>query len=397
MKLRRITTALFVSAMFMLNSACGNSGKNTDDAGQDSCKVESEDIMTLSDSVIKKKINPEYAEGFKIVSDCDGVRLVEIRDPQSSWADAFKFALVGKDAEVKDIDPSYTVVRVPIDKVICMTSLQLSNFIKLGAIDKVTGITSSKYLFNKDVRQRIEDGRMMRIGIEGNFDNETIMAANPDIILISPFKRGGYAVLKDVDIPLVPHLGYKEMTPLGQAEWIKFIGMLTGNESEAIVKFDRIAKKYNELKELAAGQEKRPMVLSGEMRGGNWYAVGGKSFLARLFKDAGADYFLKDDQNSGGMNLDYETVYSQAVHAQYWRIVNSHNGKYSYDILKQSDAKYADFDAFKNKGVIYCNMREKPFYETMPVEPEVVLADLIAIFHPSLLPEHKSKYYELLK
>ncbi|HBA30770.1 MAG TPA: iron ABC transporter substrate-binding protein, partial [Parabacteroides goldsteinii] len=46
----------------------------------------------------------------------------------------------------------------------------------------------------------------------------------------------------------------------------------------------------NELKELTAeGKvQKRPVVFSGEIHGGNWYAVGGKSFLAQLFKDAGA-------------------------------------------------------------------------------------------------------------
>ena len=323
--------------------------------------------------------------------------MVEIRDPQSSWSGAYKFAFADKDADVSNVDPSFTIVRVPVTKVLCMTTLQLSNFIKLGEIDKVTGITSSRYLFNSEVNKRIDEGRIMRIGIEGNFDSETIIAASPDVILISPFKRGGYEALKDVGIPLIPHLGYKEMTPLGQAEWIKFVGMLTGCESRAIVAFDKIAKRYNELKLMAEGQEKRPVVLSGEMRGGNWYAVGGKSFLATLFRDAGADYFLKHDENSGGMNLDYETVYSQAVHADYWRIVNSYDGEYSYDVLKQSDERYADFDAFKKKGVIYCNMRKTPFYETMPVEPDEVLADLISIFHPSLIKEHKAKYYELLK
>lgn len=50
--------------------------------------------------------------------------------------------------------------------------------------------------------------------------------------------------------------------------------------------------------------KKRPVVFSGEIRGGNWYAVGGKSFLAELFRDAGADYFLKDDPRSGGVTLD---------------------------------------------------------------------------------------------
>ena len=389
-----ITAALLMTASFMLASCGGGTKVNTDAVVEDSA---AQTAVTLPDSVISRKICPAYAEGFKIVSDRDGVRLVEVRDPQSSWSGAYKFALADRDADVSGIDPSYTVVRVPVSKVLCMTTLQLSNFIKLGAVDKVTGITSSRYLFNEEIKKRIDEGRIMRIGIEGNFDSETIIAASPDVILISPFKRGGYEALKDVGIPLVPHLGYKEMNPLGQAEWIKFVGMLTGMESAAITTFDKIADRYNELKKLADGQSVRPMVLSGEMRGGNWYAVGGKSFLAMLFRDAGADYFLKNDENSGGMNLNYETVYSQAVHAQYWRIVNSHNGKYSYDVLRESDGRYADFDAFKNKGVIYCNMREKPFYETMPVEPDVVLADLIAIFHPSLLPGHKAKYYELLK
>lgn len=84
----------------------------------------------------------------------------------------------------------------------------------------------------------------------------------------------------------------------------KFIGMFIGQEVEANEKFAAIEKRYNELKELAANVKKRPVVFSGEIRGGNWYAVGGKSFLAELFRDAGADYFLKDDPRSGGVTLD---------------------------------------------------------------------------------------------
>ena len=83
------------------------------------------------------------------------------------------------------------------------------------------------------MNRQLESGKTVKIGIEGNFDNEAVMSMNPDLILISPFKRGGYEALKDVGIPLVPHLGYKEMTPLGQAEWIKFVGLLCGMEKEA--------------------------------------------------------------------------------------------------------------------------------------------------------------------
>ena len=48
------------------------------------------------------------------------------------------------------------------------------------------------------------------------------------------------------------------------------------------------------------------------------------------------DYFLKDNTESGGITLDYETVYANASEADYWRIVNSFDGDFSYDALKRS-------------------------------------------------------------
>lgn len=350
---------------------------------------------TLTDSSIVKII-PEYAQGFKITY-TDQACLLDIQDHQNKESQSFHYALVPRGVEAENIPADYTVIETPIRSVICMTSLQLSNFIKLEELDAVVGITSTRHLFNKKINDRLKDGSIHKIGIEGNFDNEVIMSVNPDLILISPFKRGGYDALKEVGIPLMPHLGYKEMTPLGQAEWIKFVGLLLGREDKANEQFAAIKKRYNELKELTGRVTKRPVVFSGELRGGNWYAVGGRSFLAQLFKDAGADYFLKDDEQSGGVTLDFETVYSQAAGADYWRIVNSYQGEFSYNTLKEEDARYVDFKAYKEKGVIYCNMREKPFYESMPTEPEVVLADLIQIFHPQLLSGHQPGYYELLK
>lgn len=342
-------------------------------------------------------IAPVYAKGYTVKYLPENVRLVDIHDPQQESSNTFHYALVPKGTKPSNIPADYTVIETPAEQVICMTSLQLSNFIHLDACDRIVGITSTRHLFNKEMKERLKSGKTAKIGIEGNFDNEVIMSMNPDVIFISPFKRGGYDAMREIGIPLVPHLGYKEMTPLGQAEWIKFIGMFIGQEAEANAKFAGIEKRYNELKELAANVKKRPVVFSGEIRGGNWYAVGGKSFLAELFRDAGADYFLKDDPRSGGVTLDFETVYSQAESADFWRIVNSYDGTFSYDALKSMDPRYADFRAFRDKGVIYCNMREKPFYESMPMQPEVVMGDLIHAFHPALLPDYEPTYYARLK
>ena len=371
----------FCSVLF-----CCKSTSRKQSSGEQTVK---EKVDTVS------RIHIKYAKGFWL-EECEGYVVLNIKDPQESSHTHYQYALVPRGSTVQT-PKDLPVVALPVRSAICMTSLQLSNFIKLGAMDRVVGITSTRFLFNKDMQRQVDEGLTRRIGIEGNFDNEVIMSINPDLMLISPFKRGGYDAVNDIGIPLVPHLGYKEMTPLGQAEWIKFVGLLLGMEDVANREFARIEQRYNSLKAMVGEVERRPVVFSGELRGGVWYAVGGKSFLAQLFHDAGADYFLKDDPRSGGVTLDFETVYNQAESADYWRIANSFAGEYCYEALKAQDERYADFKAFKEKHVVYCNMREKPFYESMPAEPEVVLADMIRVFHPEILPDHEPVYYDILK
>lgn len=371
---------LVIAAAAVLLSACkqGGAGHNAIEGGEGISQ-------------------PRYATGFSVSYTPDGC-LLDIQDPLREHAEQFHFFLVPRGSEGVQAPEGYTLIEVPVRRLICMTSLQLSNFICLDELDRVAGVTSTRHLFNEDMNARLADGRARKIGIEGNFDSEVILAMDPDVILISPFKRGGYEALRGVGIPLIPHLGYQEMTPLGQAEWIKFVGLLTCEEEKACRIFDEIEARYNALKELTADVEERPVVLSGELHGGNWYVGGGRSFLAQIFRDAGGEYFLPEDQNSGGLNLDFETVYSKTANARYWRIVNSYNGTFSYDALKAEDARYADLTAFKNKGVIYCNMREKPFYENMPVQPDVVLSDMIHILHPELMPaDYQPVFYELLR
>lgn len=379
-KLTYIPMLLLLALLF----SCGNSQNKT-----------GLNLVMGSTADSSAMIAPQYAKGFN-VKYADNITLLEINDPENKEAEQFHFALVDKSFK-GEIPNGYTRLNIPIKSAICMTSLQLSNFLKLDIPEMVVGITSTRHLHNQKMNQQLKEGKTHKIGIEGNFDNEVIIAINPDVIFISPFKRGGYDAIRNVEIPMIPHLGYKELTPLGQAEWIKVIGLLTGNASLANSTFEAIESRYNNLKSIVDTVKRRPTVFSGEMRGGNWYAVGGRSFLAQLFRDAGGDYFLKENEESGGVTLDYETVYTNAAHADYWRIVNSFEGEYSYNVLKEQDERYTDFDAWKKHGVIYCNMKEVPFYERMPVEPEVVLADFTHVFHPDVLPNHKPQYYHLLK
>ena len=386
--------SFILAAVLVLVTAegCSNNGNSGNKGG--GASLAEFDTVKTDDST---KVVPQYALGYKVTYS-GNLKLVEISDPSANNQTVFKFAL-GDDIS-GEIPQGYTPIKTPVNSVICMTTLQLAGFITIGETQHVSGMSSTRFLHNETVRKQIEEGITRRIGIEGNFDNEVIMNINPNLIFFSPFKRGGYDGLKDVGIPLVPHLGYKEPHPLGQAEWIKFIALFINQESKANRIFNDIASQYNTLKEKVAqiAPQQRPVVLSGEIHGGSWYAVGGQSFLAQLFKDAGADYVLKDNTESGGINLDFETIYERAANAPYWRIMNGYQGEYTYEVLGKTDLRYKDFRAYREKGVIYCNQREKGFYESSPTQPHLVLKDLVKVFHPSLVEqEYTGTFYSLLE
>lgn len=373
-------TVLFLVIATLLCACTGRSTKSQVSEG------------ATSDTIVT--IDVKYATGFSVRDSAD-VRLVDVGKHDH-------FALVRSDNII--VPNGYTKVPVPIHRTICMTSLQLSNFTILGAHDVVKGITGTKNMFNEDILERVKDRRIVKIGMEGNFDTEMVLAANPDVIFISPFKRGGYEPIKESGVTLVPHLGYKELNPLGQAEWIKFVGMFIGKEREAQEIFNGIEQRYNELKKkvqssIANSQDTMviPTVFSGEMHSGTWHAVGGKNYLAQIFRDAGAEYVIHDEETAGE-NLEFERMYSLAAKADYWRILNSFPGDFSYEALRASEPRNELFEAFRQKKVIYCNMKKQPYYEISPVQPDVLLKDFVAIFHPELIEsDYTPTYYRLLK
>ena len=384
-QVNRMTEILMVGLVVLMSLVMGGctSKKSQPTADDDS-----------SLSPLTSHLSVKYATGFTVRDSAD-VRLVDIGEKDH-------FALVRSDEAT--VPEGYTKVRVPIQRTICMTALQLSNFTILDAHDVVKGLTGTKNLFNKDIQERVKDGRIVKIGMEGNFDTEMVLAANPDVIFVSPFKRGGYDAIKETGITLVPHLGYKELDPLGQAEWIKFVGMFIGKEKEACEVFDGIEKRYNDLKQKVHSTLhtlhstlKIPTVFSGEMHGGTWHAVGGKNYLAQIFHDAGANYVINDEETAGE-NLEFEKMYELAANADFWRILNSHPGEFSYDALKASEPRNELFKSFKERKVIYCNMKQTPYYEISPVEPDLLLKDFVAIFHPELVEKnYQPTFYHLLK
>ena len=68
----------------------------------------------------------------------------------------------------------------------------------------------------------------------------------------------------------------------------------------------------------------------------------------------------------------------------------------TYESMKSQDPRYADFRAWKEKHVICCETFKTTVNEEAPMEPDVVLKDIIKAVYPNLLPDYEQKYYKLL-
>jgi len=329
------------------------------------------------------------ATGFTLQTLDEDRRLMTIMNPDDTAEVLAEFVLLPQDYS---LPLKANEIKVPCERIICLSSTQLAYFFELDNIDPIVAINSSRHLFNANLKAKIASGKVKQVGKEGKFNVELIASLDPDLIFVSPFKAGGYDAIRNLGIPLVPMAAYKESTPLGRAEWVKMIAPFIGMEAEADSCFAHTKNAYHHLTDLTKGVAHRPTVFSGKMTSGAWYVAGGDSFFAHLFRDAGADYVIKDDKK-GAYPMDFETLYSLAHDADYWRLLTSSDAGYGYETLKAEDERYSFFDAYKNKNIMLCNLRLVPYREQSAVKPDVLLADYISHFHPQLLPDYHAVFW----
>ncbi len=335
-----------------------------------------------------------FAEGFDIFR-WNGISKIVVYHPELRQMVIGEYFVVPANIAQKFYDTVNMIV-LPVDSVAVFSATQLNAFDKLNKLDCVVGISESKYIINENVKEMLKRGEVSELATTSDLFVEKTITVNPSLIFYSPFKVTESHALDVTGIPLIFYYDYFETDPLGRAEWIKFTATFFGEEGIADSIFNAIVFKYEYLKQMTLNIEAKPTLFSDKYFNGQWFVPGGKSYIAQLFKDAGANYLWKDDEHNASFPLDYEVVYGKAYDADYWRIIGSYADDATYRGLQAENELYRHFKAFKEKKVIYCNARESAYFETSPLEPHLILADLIKAFHPGLLPDYKPKYYQLL-
>ena len=336
-----------------------------------------------------------YAEGFKVTCYSD-YTLVEVRDPWNFGRNLQRYILVDRDKETPPDLPSGTLIRVPVRRIAVTTAVHCAALTELGVIQDIIGVCEPRFINSPTIRAQLAGGLIADLGESVSPNVEKMIALGVEVLLASPFQNAGYGAVEKTGIPIIECADYMETMPLGRAEWIRFFGLLTNKTALADSLFHATETHYLALKNAVATITPRPILLTEKKYGSSWYVPSGQSYMARLYHDAGADYVFSYLSGSGGTPLSFETVLDKAIHADYWLFNYNRDTELTYQALASEYALYAHFDAFKKQRVYGCNTGTSLFYEEVPMHPDYLLRELIAIFHPEQTTDYQLKYFHRL-
>ena len=331
----------------------------------------------------------EAAENFSVAY-FDTYKIVTVAQPFPGGASE-TYVLVECGTPEPDLGPEFANaprITIPVQSIFVGSTSQNPALVAVGGIAAVTGVAQRDFVATPEMLDHLKSHRVIDYAPSGITNIEAVLAARPDVVMAG---GGGEVELQrvaDAGVPVVNFADWQETSPLGRAEWVKFMGLFFNAEAKANAAYDEVAGKYAAAKALVADlpEDERPFVLSGQAFSGVFFAAGGKSFMAKLIEDAGGRYVFADEPSTGSFQIrDLEVLVTRARAAKVWIQASMHYQTLA-DIAAE-DARLAALPAAQAGQVWMPDALKGPtggvqFYELGTMRPDLVLMDLISILHP---------------
>ena len=366
-------------------------------------------IISCKDKELRSSVNIKersfkssikYAKGFDIQDHGTFKKLI-IKSPYPDAENYQEFILIRDVNNDSTAEKSEDNLVVPLKEIIATSTTHIPMIELLGEETSLIGFPNSRYISSPKTRILIDNGSIKEIGNEQEFNTEILISLQPEAVV--GFSMGktnrSYDLIEKNGIPVIFNGEWLEETPLGRAEWIKFFGALFDKDSLANSIFNKIESRYNEVKEMVQHSDTIPTILTNVLYKDKWSLPAGESFTAQLFKDANTNYIWKETAGQGSVVLSFETVYDKAKDADYW--IGS--GYFtSLQELGEANAHYKEFKPYKNNKVYTFSKKRGAsggvlYFEFAPIQPHIVLQDIIKVTHPELLPNHELYFLEQLE
>ncbi|WP_343486011.1 ABC transporter substrate-binding protein [Allomuricauda sp. d1] len=367
------------------------------------CKEKKEQVPQPFPEEKTEPTKIKYANGFTIETG-SSYSVLKVKSPWPGSEKEFKYALIPREKLPMITLPKGAydaIIATPVENLVVTSTTHIPALESLNGLEKLVGFPDTKYVSSKAARHLISEGKIRELGSNESLNTEVVINLQPDVVVGFSIdnQNAAYETISKARIPVVYNGDWTEQSPIGKAEWIKFFGALLEKEKEADRIFNEIEESYQKIKNLASEISERPTVLSGALYKDVWYLPAGESWASQFLADANTDYLWASTEGSGSLSLSLESVLEQGRTADFWISPSQFT---SYSEMQEASSHYTEFDAFQNQKV-YTFAATKGetggllYYELAPQRPDLVLKDLVHIFHPEVLPEHEPYFFTPLQ
>jgi iron complex transport system substrate-binding protein len=345
------------------------------------------DKVTIDDAVT---FRVAYRQSFKIVTVTEAF----------PGGPSERYVLVQCGAPVPKLEGDLAgaqVVQVPVTSLFAASTTQLPLLVDLGRLDVLTGISRKKDLIGKEILDRMQTGHVHEFAAANVIDPELVVSFQPSLLVTGGAFSASLAAIRNAGVPVVADTEWRETTALGRAEWLKYIALFLNEERQAQSLHTAMKQRYRALsaRALAQPDASRPLVMTGRSTRGSFVIAGGHSYVATFIHDAGARYVWADNTATGSTSVDLEAQVQRAANADVW--INGGGWK-SLATMLEDEPRYAAFTAYRSGHVwVYERAMQEnglnDYWTRSITHPDLVLADLVKIFHPALVPDHVFEWY----
>ena len=342
---------------------------------------------------------PRYAKGFTIVGSEQGTSsILRVSNPWQGAEGVEAELFISRNGEKAPDGFNGQIIEGAAKRVVCMSSSYVAMLDFVGEVESVVGVSGIDFISNEYVVSHRD--KVFDIGQDSDANYELIVALDPDIVLLYGI-TGACAMeskLRELGIPYAYIGEYLEEDPLGKSEWLIAIAEIMGCRTKAEAQFAEIPQRYEELRALAAkANTPQPKVMINTPYADSWFMASASSYIARLIADAGGDYIYKRNTANSSLPIDLEVATQLTSAADVWINVGSIS---SLTELRSRFPKFGDVKCVLNGEVYNCDKQlsasgGNDYWESGVVHPDIILRDMIKIFHPELIAEEFVYYRRL--
>lgn len=342
--------------------------------------------------------SPKYASGFSIYG-LEGYNstIIRITNPWQGATDVTLDTFIQRDDEQPPVGFNGQIIKADAHKLVALSTTNIGMLELLGRDRRVVAVSGLQYVFNEwitDPKNNVKD-------LGEQIQYETLASLQPDVVFCYGVADGQKMMtdkLEELKIPYIYSAAYLEGNVLGKSEWLIIFAEIEDIREEGIRLFNEIERNYMEAKSLTADipSDQRPKVMLNTPFNDAWVLPPNKSTTTTLMRDAGAEPFYGKKEIGDVTQIGMEEAFAMLREADFWVGLGHSTKKFSElpPALRAhaSEMKPVQLNQLYNNNAITTPGGGSAYYQEGIVRPDLILKDLIEIFHPEL-QEHTLHFY----